>query len=130
MQLSKFSDYAFRALMYLGHNTNKLCTVEELAEKLYTSPHHMKKVIHKLASGNYILSSKGRNGGIRLGLEPEKINLGEVLKYTEENLNIFDCFSNKDCPLLTQGCKLRAISYEALNTFIQVFSQYTLADIL
>lgn len=130
MQLSKFSDYAFRALIYLAHNTNKLCTVEELAEKLYTSPHHMKKVIHKLASGNYIHSLKGRNGGLRLGLKAEKINLGEVLKYTEENLNIYDCFSSNDCPLLSRGCKLKAVSYKALNSFIQEFSQYTLADIL
>lgn len=130
MQLSKFSDYAFRALMYLAHNPDKLCTVEELAEKLYTSPHHMKKVIHKLASGHYILSVKGRNGGIRLGFEPEKINLGDVLEYTEENLNIFSCFSNDDCPLIPQDCKLKAVSLKALRSFIQEFSQYTLADIL
>ena len=36
MQISKFSDYAFRALIYLANNTDKLCTVEELAEKRYS----------------------------------------------------------------------------------------------
>lgn len=90
----------------------------------------MKKVIHKLACTDYILSLKGRTGGIKLGLPPEKINLGELLKYTEENLNVFDCFSNGTCPLLAHGCKLKAIGHKALNSFIQEFSAYTLADLL
>lgn len=130
MQISKFSDYAFRALIYLAHNADKLCTVEELAEKLKTSPHHMKKVVHKLASTDYIVSLKGRTGGLRLGLSPAEINLGKVLTFTEENLNLFECFSHTDCPLIAGGCKLKAISHRALSNFIEEFSAYTLADIL
>lgn len=130
MQISKFSDYAFRALIYLAHNADKLCTVEELAEKLETSPHHMKKVVHKLASTEYVISLKGRTGGLRLGLPPEEINLGEVLTFTEENLNLFECFGHNTCPLISGGCKLKGISHVALSKFIEEFSAYTLADIL
>lgn len=130
MQISKFSDYAFRALIYLAHNADKLCTVEELAEKLKTSPHHMKKVVHKLASTDYIVSLKGRTGGLRLGLSPAEINLGKVLTFTEENLNLFECFSHTDCPLIAGGCKLKTISHAALSKFINEFSAYTLADII
>jgi Rrf2 family nitric oxide-sensitive transcriptional repressor len=130
MQISKFSDYAFRALVYLANHSNKLCTVEELSEQLQTSPHHMKKVVHKLASSDYIISLKGRTGGLRLGRAPEKINLGEVLTFTEENLNMFECFSNSNCPLIFGGCKLKAISQTALSKFIDEFSAYSLADIL
>lgn len=130
MQLSKFSDYAFRALIYLAQNDERLCTVEELAESLCTSSHHMKKVIYKLASNDFIASLKGRNGGIRLGMKPEEINLESVLKHTEENLNIFDCYANSGCPLLSQGCKLKSISARALSNFLQEFSRYTLADLM
>ena len=130
MQISKFSDYAFRALIYLAYNTDKLCTVDELAENLETSPHHMKKVIHKLASTDFIISLKGRTGGLRLGLSPEEINLGEVLTFTEENLNLFECFSNSNCPMVAGGCKLKTISHAALSKFINEFSAYTLADII
>lgn len=66
MQLSKFTDYAFRALIYLANNRDKLCTVEELAQELNASEHHIKKVIHKLAKTEYIISSKGRGGGLQL----------------------------------------------------------------
>ena len=90
----------------------------------------MKKVVHKLASSDYIISLKGRTGGLRLGRAPEKINLGEVLTFTEENLNMFECFSNSNCPLIFGGCKLKAISQTALSKFINEFSAYSLADIL
>ena len=130
MQLSKFSDYSFRALIYLGNKKDTQCTVDELAAELNTSTHHMKKVVHKLANLGYIQSQKGRNGGLRLGMEPKDINLGMVLQSTEENMSIMDCFSSKDCPLITQGCPLTAIAKTALSAFIKEFSHYTLQDIL
>ena len=130
MQLSKFTDYAFRALIYLANNREKLCTVEELAQELNASENHIKKVIHKLAKTDYILSIKGRGGGLQLGLEPEEINLGEVLKFTEDNLNIVECFNKSDvCPFMKSGCKLKSISSEALRSFIKEFSKYSLYDV-
>ncbi|MGL5085138.1 MAG: RrF2 family transcriptional regulator, partial [Clostridium sp.] len=102
MYLSKFTDYSFRALIYLAVNREKLCTVEELAQNLDVSEHHLKKVIHKLAKTEYITSIKGRSGGLKLGLEPKDINLGEVLKITEDNLNIAECFNKENtCPFIT-----------------------------
>ena len=100
MQLSKFSDYSFRALIYLAHHSDELCTVDELAKALNTSEHHMKKVIHHLGKTDYIISIKGRAGGLKLGLKPSEINLGDLLKVTEDNMNIVECFS-KPCLLYT-----------------------------
>ena len=131
MQLSKSSDYSFRALIYLAQHSDKLCTVEELAKALNTSEHHMKKVIHHLGKTEYITSMKGRGGGLKLGLNPSDINLGEVLKVTEDNMNIIECFNNPhSCPLLSSGCKLKHITSKALDQFIHEFSQYTLVDLL
>ena len=70
MQLSKFTDYAFRALIYLAKNSEENATVDILAERLEISSHHLKKVINKLAKTEYIISSKGRNGGLKLGMDP------------------------------------------------------------
>lgn len=131
MKLSKFSDYSFRALICLSKHQDGLYTVEQLAQELKTSEHHMKKVVHYLAKTDYIISLKGRSGGIKLGASPEKINLGEVLKITEENLNIVQCFGNpEECPLTEDGCQLRAISQQALDRFVEEFSKYTLQDLL
>ena len=93
MQISKFTDYAFRSLIYLARNRDETATVDKLAKYLEVSEHHMKKVIHKLAKTGYIISTKGRNGGLKLGLEPSEINLGKVLVATEENLNLVECMA-------------------------------------
>ena len=130
MQLSKFTDYAFRALIYLGKNNESSLTIEILAENLDISIHHLKKVINKLAKTEYIISIKGRNGGLKLGLLPKEINLGEVLKLTEENLNLVECMGNSGvCPLFC-GCKLKGAISNSLDAFIEEMSTYTLEDIL
>lgn len=131
MQLSKFTDYTFRVLIYMATHQEELYTVEQLATKLEVSEHHLKKVIHKLAKTEYLISIKGRSGGLKLGLPPEEINLGEVLKVTEDNLCIVECIkSEMNCNFMTQECKLKGIIKESLHQFIEVFSRYTLQDIL
>ncbi|MBE6054849.1 MAG: Rrf2 family transcriptional regulator [Clostridium sartagoforme] len=131
MYLSKFTDYSFRALIYLAENRDKLCTVEELAKKIEISEHHLKKIIHKLAKTDLIISMKGRTGGLKLGLEPQDINLGEVIKITEDNLNIAQCFNKENCcPYMTYDCKVKGIMKNSLDAFINEFSRYTLSDVL
>lgn len=131
MQLSKFTDYTFRALIYLAMHQDELCTVEQLAVTLNVSEHHLKKIIHKLAKTDYVTSIKGRMGGLKLGLSPREINLGEVLRVTEDNLNIVECFSQEGvCQFMNTECKLKYIVQSSLDKFIEEFSNYTLEDIL
>lgn len=131
MYLSKFSDYGFRILIYLGNHPDELFTVDELSSTLGLSTHHIKKIIYRLAKNGYIASSKGRNGGIKLGMNPKDINLGKLLEVTEDNLNIVECFSleNNTCNIV-KSCRLKPIISEALDAFILKFSEYTLEDIL
>ena len=131
MYLSKFTDYSFRILMYLGNNPDKLSTVDELSSILDLSTHHVKKIVYKLSKNNYISSLKGRNGGIKLGMDPKDINLGKLLEITEDNLDILECFSieNNTCSL-NNCCKLKPIINDALESFKLELSKYTLAYIL
>ena len=74
---------------------------------------------------------KGRTGGLKLGLDPNEINLGEVVKITEDNLNIAQCFSKDNCcPYISSECKLKGIMKDSLDAFLHEFSKYTLKDIL
>lgn len=131
MNLSKFSDYSFRALIYLAKNQDKLCTVEEVADYLKISEHHLKKIVQRLGKTEYISSSKGRNGGLKLGLNPKDINLGDVLKITEDNLTLVECFSHDKCTCnLTEVCKLKNVIDNSLKSFINELSKYTLDDII
>ncbi|RDY26701.1 Rrf2 family transcriptional regulator [Romboutsia weinsteinii] len=131
MNLSKFTDYSFRILIYLGNNPNELFTVDELSNILNLSTHHIKKIVYKLAKNNYIVSSKGRNGGIKLTSDPCDINLGDVFQTMEENLSIVECFSTESNTCNVAGsCKLKPILNEALESFRLKLSEYTLEDLL
>ena len=131
MNLSKFSDYAFRILIYLAKNQERLCTVEELASNLQISEHHLKKIVHKLAKTEYITSIKGRNGGLRLGIDPYDINLGKVLLITEDNLTTAACFSSarNECAK-DSNCKFKCILGDALTAFVKEISKHTLQELL
>ena len=130
MYLSKFTDYSFRILIYLGNHPDDLSTVDELSSILGLSTHHTKKIVYKLSKNNYISSSKGRNGGIKLGMNPKDINLGELIEVTEDNLNILECFSPNNTCSINNSCKLKHIINDALNSFKLKLSEYTLEDIL
>lgn len=131
MQLSKFTDYTFRVLIYMATHEDELCTVERLATKLDVSEHHLKKVIHKLAKTDYLISTKGRTGGVKLGLPPEAINLGDLLKITEDNLCLVSCLkTDVTCGFMIRECKLKEIINHSLEKFIEEFSQYTLKDLI
>lgn len=130
MYLSKFTDYSFRILIYLGNHPDDLSTVDELSSILGLSTHHTKKIVYKLSKNNYISSSKGRNGGIKLGMNPKDINLGELIEVTEDNLNILECFSPNNTCSINNSCKLKPIINDALNSFKLKLSEYTLEDIL
>lgn len=130
MYLSKFTDYSFRLLIYLAKSNDDLCRVEDIAQELNISEHHLKKVVQKLGKTEYIVSLKGRSGGLKLGKEPKDINLGQVLLFTEDNLNIAECFSNRNGCNLDKGCKLKVVMKDALNEFTNKFDEYTLEDVL
>lgn len=131
MYISKFTDYAFRVLVYLATNNERLCTVDEIAKNLSVSENHMKKIVHRLAKGDFIKSTKGRSGGIKLAFQPEEINLASVIIYCDEISNVMDCKKDSTiCCYFVVGCKLKKIIDDAVSSFSNEFKKYTLKDLL
>lgn len=133
MRLSSYTDYALRLLMYLAVRQEGLPTISEIAQVYGISKNHLMKVAHDLGRGGYIESVRGRNGGLRLGRPAEQIRIGEVVRYTEQDMAIVDCMATlQDAPLcrLSPACNLRSALHEALQAFLAVLDDYTLADIV
>lgn len=129
MQLTQYADYSFRVLIYLARKTEGMSTVSEIAKFHDISRNHLVKVIHNLGTKGFISTTRGRNGGIKLSLPSSMINLGDVVRKTEPNFNIAECFNTElNCCVLTQNCDLKSIFYEAQVEFLKVFDKYTLAD--
>jgi Rrf2 family transcriptional regulator, nitric oxide-sensitive transcriptional repressor len=87
--------------------------------------------VHELGKLGYIETIRGRNGGIRLAKRPEDICIGTVVRKTEENLSLVECFAGhgNHC-ILTPVCQLKHVLHEALEAFLHVLDSYTLADLL
>jgi Rrf2 family nitric oxide-sensitive transcriptional repressor len=130
MQLTAHSDFALRLLIYLAiHPEDKPATVKDAAEKYGISVNHLAKVAQKLVQEKFVLSQRGRGGGLKLAVAPEEINIGKLIRKTE-NLDLVECFSSDcECPL-ENVCILFSVLRKAEKAFLHVLDGYTLADIV
>lgn len=130
MELSRFTDYSLRMLIYVGLHPDRNVTVSEVAGAYGLSENHLVKVAHRLATAGYLSSTRGRSGGLRLGAAPEIIGLGEVVR-TTESLALVECLGadGGSCPI-NGACVLKKVVAEARDAFLATFDQYTLADLL
>ena len=129
MQLTKFSDYALRVLMYAHAAGGRRVTIEEMAASYRISRAHLMKVVNSLTRGGYLTAVRGRSGGLILARPAEDIRLGEVTRDTEPDFSLVECFSTGNQCVLTDSCRLPRILNEALRAFLSVLDRHTLASI-
>jgi len=130
MRLTTMTDYAMRLLMYVGRHPDRLCTIAEIAQAYGISEPHLMKITHRLAQRGWLETVRGKHGGMRLACPPEDIRLGAVVRDTENDLALVECFVAENGCTLSGRCGLTAIIDGALQKFMQHLDGYTLADIL
>jgi Rrf2 family nitric oxide-sensitive transcriptional repressor len=131
MQLTQFTDYSLRVLIYLAIRNGETCTIAEIAESYNISKNHLMKIVHRLSQLGILKTLRGKGGGILLNLRPEQLNLGELVQKLEPNFFIVECFdsTNGKC-VIAPVCQLKQVLGEATNSFIQTLEKYTLKDII
>jgi Rrf2 family nitric oxide-sensitive transcriptional repressor len=130
MRLTHFSDYALRVLMYAAVRGENLITIEETAELYGISRAHLMKVANQLTRAGYLKAIRGRSGGLALAKRPDAISLGDVLRATEPDFALVECFTAGNRCLITPRCRLRGALHEALAAFVGTLDGYTLADLI
>ncbi|TDM25123.1 Rrf2 family transcriptional regulator [Macrococcoides caseolyticum] len=130
MKLTLYSDYSLRVLMYVARQEHRV-QIDEIAKFYGISKNHLTKVVNNLATLGYIETTRGRGGGIRIKMTPEEINIGALIRKTEEHFNLVECFDRETntCPI-AGICGLQGVLGEALNAYLSVLDKYTLQDIL
>ncbi|HVJ00330.1 MAG TPA: Rrf2 family transcriptional regulator [Sphingomonas sp.] len=126
MRLTRYTDYAMRVLLYLGTRPDQLCSVAEIARAYGVSQNHLMKVVNDLVRQGHVASVRGRFGGVRLGRPADEINVGAVVRHTEEGFTLTDC----DTCVIAPACGLTGALREALAAFMAVLDGYTLEDLL
>ncbi len=130
MRLTKQTDYALRIMLYLGSFPDRVISTEEISSAYRISNNHLAKIVHMLGKLGYIEVKRGRQGGIRMAMAPEQINVGEFVRKVEPDFHIVECFSGaKNKCEITRACTLIQPLKEARDAFLDSLGQYTIADL-
>ena len=129
MRLTSFSDYALRVLMYAHACEERLVTIEETANTYAISRAHLMKVVNILTREGFLRGVRGRSGGFTLARPADQINLGAVIRATEPDFALVECFNPDNRCAISRVCGLPVILNQALGAFVTVFDSHTLADI-
>lgn len=131
MKLTSFTDYSLRVLIFLAARPERRATIAEIAQAFAVSEHHLTKVVHFLAKHGWLVSVRGRGGGLTLGKPPESIVVGAVVRDTEGPLRPAECFDEAATSCnLAPVCHLRHVMAQAVDAFNAVLDRYTLADLV
>lgn len=131
MQLTSFTDYSLRTLMYLAAHPDELSSVKKIAEYYGISRNHLVKVAHRLGDLGYIQTTKGRGGGIAIAKDAGQLRLGDLIRELEPNMNTVECFDKEtNTCSITNTCQLKHYLFDATQSFIETLNQHTLADIV
>lgn len=129
MQLTLFSDYSLRILLYLATHRDRRVALSEISASYGISQHHLVKVVQRLIEAGLVVSVRGRGGGLTLGREPADINVAAVVRLTEPHLNLVECFDRRTntCPI-DAACGLKGALVRAQEAFFAELEQHSLAD--
>lgn len=131
MRLTVYTDYTLRVLMYLGLKGDARVTIKEISDCYGISKNHLMKIVQDLSHEGILGTTRGKSGGIHLARPPEQICIGDVVRRTEPDFRIVECFDAGPPNCRLHGsCVLTSAVGEALAAFLEVLDGYTLADLI
>ncbi|HHX2527994.1 TPA: RrF2 family transcriptional regulator [Neisseria subflava] len=129
MYLTQHTDYGLRVLVYTAINDDSLVNISTIAKTYNISKSHLMKVVTSLVKGGFLVSVRGKGGGLRLADVPEKINIGAVVRHLEP-MQVVECMGDNNECLITPSCRLTGIITGAIKAFFNHLDQYSLQDLL
>ncbi len=131
MRLTSFTDYALRTLIFLALEPDRLATIDDICEAYDIPRNHLTKVVHLLGASGWVQTVRGKGGGLILAADPSEISVGGVIRVTESDFRMVECFdaSNNRC-VLSPACRLKSALREANAAWFAVLDPLTLADLV
>jgi Rrf2 family nitric oxide-sensitive transcriptional repressor len=131
MRLTKHTEYALRVLLFVGSSEAEYVFTEDISQSYQISNHHLVKIVNQLGKEGILLVRRGRQGGIRLGKPATDINIGALVRQTEPDFQLAECFAHGEsgCPIHSV-CSLIDPLEKARDAFLAALDEYTLADLL
>lgn len=130
MQLTRGADYALRGMIFLaGQDSLKYIQIREISIREDIPEKFMRKLVHILNQKGYLESVRGINGGIRLGIEADKITMLDIIEAVEGPMALNLCLQEPNECELKNRCLMCSIWSEAQKDLKAVLEKYTLKDV-
>ena len=129
MNITKAADYAIRFLVQLVRQGGE-GSCREIAEEIKVPFNHLAKLVNTLSRNGYLLTRKGKGGGIKLARDPKKIDLAEVVELIEGPITISDCILHRSSCSFSASCRVRPCWVKIKQQIRQYLSQQKLADLI
>ena len=130
MQLTLHTDYALRLLIYLKTHEPETASVGQIARAYGISQNHLAKVAQQLVQHGWVLSTRGRGGGLSLTEEADRVTIGDVVRALEINRSVVECLGeHSTCPI-EPACGLKYAMRQATDAFLASLDQYALSDVI
>ncbi|MEW6100595.1 MAG: Rrf2 family transcriptional regulator [Pseudomonadota bacterium] len=146
MRLTSFTDYALRVLIFLAAGRGEpRATVGEIAAAFDISESHLTKVAHFLGRQGWVVTVRGKGGGLQLARPAGTIGVGEVVRRAEGEGAFAECFEARprqglepaDRPgagrtpcSIADMCGLQGVLREAVAAFFGVLDRHTVQDLV
>jgi Rrf2 family nitric oxide-sensitive transcriptional repressor len=130
MRLTRFTDYSLRVMIYAGLQSDKWVTIREISDAYGISRNHLMKVVSLLTRLGYLSARRGPGGGIALAGEPADVNLAEIIRDVEEDLELVECFCEGNKCVISPACQLKQVLQKALKAYLDTLEAVTLKDLL
>ena len=131
MRLTTYTDYTLRVLIYLGMNQDRLVTIQDIADLHGISKNHLMKVVHQLGLSGLVETVRGRNGGMRLRKASAEINVGAVVRSTESDFFMAECFNQRsNACVYAPACALKGVLFQATEAYLAVLDGVTLEQLI
>lgn len=129
MQLDKFTDYALRVLITLSVRAPDRVPTSEIASTFTLSENHLSKVATRLVATGFVISERGRGGGLTLARAADQIRIGDVVRAMMGDAPVVECFGPDKSCLILPVCGLRSPLAQAQEAFFSTLDAYSLRDV-
>ncbi|WBU63353.1 RrF2 family transcriptional regulator [Paracoccus aerodenitrificans] len=129
MRLNDSTDLGLRIVIFAASCGDRLFTIDEITATYRMPRSTVMKVVNALTQGGFLIAQRGRSGGLRLARPAAEISVAAVVRHLEPGFGLVECMRTGNQCVITSQCRLIAPLRQALEAFLAVLGEYSIADI-
>ncbi|WP_158008234.1 RrF2 family transcriptional regulator [Methyloceanibacter methanicus] len=130
MQLTKLTHHAIRILVRCARAGKKRLRAADIARLERITEYNVAKIVPILVRGGFVQTTRGRGGGLALARPADEIRIGDVVRATERaKIRSARKGGTVRSAPNKAGMPINQMVGDALEAFISVLDQHTIADL-